>query len=298
MSERVYVVCNPVAGRGRGRRVLDPLLAALRENGPVEYGLSNSAGDEARLARQAVDSGFRHVVAVGGDGTWNNVANALLATGQEDVVFGAVPGGTGSDLAKSLGIPGRDVQRAAQIIRTGRVKPIDVGVVDGRHFLNIAGFGFDVAVLEHSWGVPVLRGSLRYGYSAVTQLLSFRGMPVALGVDGAAAQKRDLLMLIIANARIFGGAFPIAPRAQLDDGQLDVVAFADMPALGRVGALVGLLRGTHESSRHVDSFRAARLRLSFPEPPTYELDGEWHRAAGCEVEVGLLPRRLRVFAGA
>jgi YegS/Rv2252/BmrU family lipid kinase len=294
VSDRIFVVFNPHAGKGRGAQFVAPVLEALSAGGvEIEHGLTRSPGDEARLAREAVEQGFGRIVAVGGDGTWSNVGNAILASGQP-VELGLIPGGTGCDLAKSLGIPPRDVQGCCQIILDGAVRAIDVGKIEEKHFLNIAGFGYDVAVLEDSWSVGYLEGSLLYLYCAVRQLGSYRGFRVEAEVDGRRQGQREMLMVIVANARIFGGGFKVAPWADLDDGRLDALSFANMSFGGRVSALVRLLFGSHTSHPQVTREAAARLVYRFEAPPTYETDGEWNQARGNELVIEAVPRALRV----
>jgi len=285
-------VLNPFSGKGRGASLVEPVLAAFREGGPVEHALTERAGDEARLAREAIGRGFKRIVAVGGDGTWSNVGGAIVAAGASDVALGLVAGGTGCDLAKSLGIPAKDVRQSARIVREGRTQRIDVGRIEGRHFLNIAGFGYDIAVIEDSWKVRWLSGDLVYLYCALRQLHRFPGFPVEIEADGRALGRRELLMLVIANARVFGGGFRIAPQAALDDGQLDGLAFANMGLLRRLAILIRLLRGTHQASPEVWAARAARYVLRFDAPPAYETDGEWNQAKSAELLVEVLPRAL------
>src|SRR6185295_13920610 len=121
--------------------------------------------------------GFHTIVAVGGDGTWSNVANAILDS-KSGARLGVVPAGTGCDLAKSLGIPPRDLAGCARIIRDARTRTIDVGRVESRYFLNVVGFGFDIAVIEDSWKPRPLPGSLVYLYCALRQIYAFRGFAV------------------------------------------------------------------------------------------------------------------------
>ncbi len=263
----------------------------------VGYALTTKAGDEARLTLEAIGQGYRTIVAVGGDGTWSKVGNAILGSGVR-ARLGLVPGGTGCDLAKSLGIPPRDVRACAKIVSAGHVRSIDVGRIESRYFLNIAGFGYDVAVLEDSWNVAYLEGPLLYLYCALRQLGSFPGFPIEMAADAAPARKRDLLMLVIANARVFGGGFKIAPAAELGDGQLDAVAFANIGLLARLRIMQQLLAGTHGASPHVESLRVRRLELRFPEPPAYETDGEWNRAASSQVHVESVPAALDVLVPA
>jgi diacylglycerol kinase (ATP) len=301
-----YVVFNPHAGRGRGAQFIAPVLDALRGGGGVlEHGITEKPGDEERLAEEAVRRGFARVVAVGGDGTWSKVANGLLRANAgraagEQAVLGLIPGGTGCDFGKSVGIPRDDLRRAAEIVRSGHTRTVDVGRIEGRHFLNICGFGYDVAVLEASWNVKYLEGEQLYLYCAVRQLASFPGFAVEAELDGLSLGRLDLLMLIVANARYFGGKFQIAPDADLADGRLDVLRFSNMGVLRRLDVMQRLLRGVHERSPFVKGSRAARLRLRFlsGEPPTYETDGEWNRAGSATVEILALPAALRVLAAA
>jgi diacylglycerol kinase (ATP) len=296
-ADPIFVVFNPHSGRGRGAQFVTPVLEALREAGEVGHALTTGPGDEARLATEAIGRGYRRIVAVGGDGTWSNVGNAILRTGVP-AKLGLVPGGTGCDLAKSLGIPQRSVPECARIIRGGHTRAIDVGRIEERCFLNVAGFGYDVAVIEDSWNVGYLEGSALYLYCALRQLRSFKGFRVEVEADGEPRAPRDLLMMIVANARVFGGGFQIAPRADLEDGALDAVAFGNMGLLARLGIMARLLRGTHEGSPEVVSTRARRFRFRFGEPPAYETDGEWNRARSAELSVEVLPRALSVLVPA
>ncbi len=105
-----------------------------------------------------------------------------------------------------------------------------------------------------------------------------------------------MLMLIVANARVFGGGFKIAPGADLGDGLLNVVAFRNMALLDRLGIMIRLLRGTHGRSPHVAATTASSLTLRFEAPPTYETDGEWNRAKSPEVRIETVPGAIEVFA--
>jgi diacylglycerol kinase (ATP) len=272
-----------------------PVLDALKSQGlNVAHGLTTKAGDEARLASEALHQGHRTIVAVGGDGTWSNVGDAIVKSGIR-ARLGLVPGGTGCDLAKSLAIPARDIRACARIVAQGRTRAIDVGRIEDRHFLNIAGFGYDVAVLEDSWSVAYLEGSLLYLYCALRQLRSFPGFSVELAPDGHEPRKRDLLMLVIANARVFGGGFRVAPQAELGDGLLDAVAFGNMGLLARLKIMQMLKAGTHPRAPEVELARSRAFRLRFKAPPAYETDGEWNRAAAAELLVESIPAALDVL---
>ncbi len=302
-DDSTYVVFNPHAGKGRGAHFIKPVLDALAGDGVLEHGLTLKPGDEERLAEEAVGRNFSRVVAVGGDGTWSKVANGLLRANQgrpaeKQAVLGLIPGGTGCDFGKSLGIPRDDLRKAVAIVRAGQTRAVDVGRVEGRHFLNICGFGYDVAVLESSWNVKYLEGEQLYLYCAIRQLASYPGFAVEAELDGVDLGRLDLLMLIVANAKFFGGKFKIAPGADLADGQLDVLRFGNMGLLQRIDIMQRLLRGVHEGAASVTNGRATRLRLRFlgGEPPAFETDGEWNRAKSHTVEIETVPAALRVLA--
>ncbi|MGE0453927.1 MAG: diacylglycerol kinase family protein [Vicinamibacteria bacterium] len=298
MDQRVFVVFNPHSGKGRGATLIEPVLAALREGGGVEHASTLRAGDEPRLVREALSRGFRTLVAVGGDGTWSNVANVLLAEGAGgDVRLGLVPAGTGCDLAKSLAIPARDVAACARIARAGVPRRIDVGRIEERCFLNVAGFGFDIAVIERSWSVRWLGGDLLYLYCALLELYAFPGFAVEVEADGLSLGRLDQMMLVFPNARIFGGGFRIAPHADLADGRIEMVGFGNMGLFARLGMMGRLRAGSHLSAPQVISRAAARYRLRFERPPAYETDGEWNQAKSAELSVETLPGALTVMAG-
>ena len=294
MDDPIFVIVNPQSGKGRGAQFVAPVLQGLAAATRLEHALTREPGDETRLAQDAITRGFKRIVAVGGDGTWSNVGNAILRSGAP-VKLALVPGGTGCDLAKTLGIPPKDVQACCGIALQGRTRTIDVGRVEDRYFLNIAGFGYDVAVLEDSWSVGYLEGSALYLYCALRQLRAYRGFELEAEIDGHPLGRSDMLMVIVANARVFGGGFKVAPQADVEDGKLNAVAFANMGLRERVAALVRLLRGTHEKHPRVSCRLASRLVYRFAAPPSYETDGEWNRAHTSELLVEAVPQALQVL---
>ena len=296
----IFVVVNPASGKGRGGRLVQPVLEALAAaNGgaKVAHALTARSGDEITITQQAITQGYRRIVAVGGDGTWSHVGNAILRSGK-DAALGLVAGGTGCDLAKSLDVPAQDPAAAARVVAAGHTRAIDVGTVENRHFLNVVGFGFDIAVIEDSKEVRWLRGSLLYVYCALRHMHRLPGFPVTMAVDGGPERRREMLMLVFANAKVFGGGFQIAPQADLADGLLEAVAFANMPLRRRLPIMVKLLRGTHGVDQAVESTRGRSFRLRFDSPPAYETDGEWNRARSAELVVQTVPAALRVLVPA
>jgi diacylglycerol kinase (ATP) len=179
-------------------------------------------------------------------------------------------------------------------IAGGRRRRIDVGRVEGRHFVNVVGFGFDVAVIDDAADMPLLRGDLLYKFCALRQLFSFPGLPLALA-GGGGAREADALMLVVANANYFGGSFHIAPRARLDDGRLDAVCILDAGPLTRAKLFRLVARGEHERHERVRIEQGACFEVGFAGPVRYEVDGEVRRSSGATVRIESVPQALDVF---
>ncbi len=310
-GRRVFVIFNPASGRGRGARRIDSFLSLLEKYLPgfTSAGTS-SPGEESLLADRAIAEGFSLIVAVGGDGTWSNVADRIVASGKENVALGILASGTGNDFGRNFGISIRNPDRAVQILANGVVRTVDVGRVvtratplragadplgpsEGRHFLNLVGFGFDIAVIEDAAGARFLRGELLYQLTALKNLFSYSGVPLVLEGGGPTVDGEQL-MLTISNAPFFGGGYLIAPGAELDDGLLHACAIGNTPAFTRWRLFNAAPKGRHVLSRHVQMRQSVRFSVRFSAPPKYEVDGELWQAEDSEVIVEAVPRALSV----
>lgn len=292
-----FVVVNPAAGRGRGARRLPRFRELLARHLPgCTETVTTAPGQEAALVDRALAEGFRSIVAIGGDGTWSLVADRILRSGHRDVVLALLPGGTGNDFGKSLGVTWERAEECVRAIAERRTMRIDVGRVGDRHFLNVVGAGFDIAVIDDSYRVPVLQGDLLYRFCALRQLFRFRGLPIGIAAGNGAAERIDHLMLVIANGRWFGGSFDIAPRADLTDGFIDLVSIRDAPPLERARLFGLVAKGRHEGDERVVIRRGRRFELSFTPPLRYEVDGEVAEATEGRLEVEVVPGALEVVA--
>lgn len=285
---RITVVANPAAGNGRGQRVIARLRPLLQARGVDDLRLTTGPGDEARLARRALDEGAEGIIAVGGDGTWSQVA-AVLGASRSPVPLALLAAGRGNDFAKTLGLPVEDHVATLALLRAGQARPCDLGEVDGTLFLNVAGFGFDAHVLARTRG----GGALTYARTALAEVGRYQASRVA--VDDGPAQ--PLLLCAAANGAHFGGAFHIAPGAAVDDGALQLVAVADLPTLARVPLLAAALRGRHIGHRATTQRATGACTLTFDAPPLYQADGELHQARTRRVQVQVVPGAIRLVAG-
>ena len=311
LERRVFVIFNPASGRGRGARRVDRFLSLLEKHIPgFTHAGTSHAGEESVLAEQAIAEGFDLIVAVGGDGTWSNVADRIVDSGKENVALGLLASGTGNDFGRNFGVSMRNPDIAVRTLAKGVLRSVDVGRVitgatplsaqaganqttKGRNFLNLVGFGFDVAVIEDTAGARFLRGELLYKVTALKNLFSYSGVPLVLEGDGPTVDGEQL-MLTVSNAPFFGGGFLIAPEAQLDDGLLDACAIGNTPAFTRWRLFNAAPKGRHVRSSHVQMRQSARFSVRFSTPPKYEVDGELWQAEGAEVIIEAVPRALQV----
>jgi diacylglycerol kinase (ATP) len=294
-----FVIFNPAAGRGDAARLIREYGARLREClGAFDSAETRMPGDEERLAERALQEGYSALIAIGGDGTWSKVADRIVRSGRREVALGLLPAGTGNDFAKSLGIRADRVDEIIRGIAAGRRRTIDVGRVGLRHFLNVVGFGFDIAVIDDASAVPWLRGDLLYRFCALRQLFKFRGVPIDVSDGSAPPVRHSHLMFTVSNGNYFGGSFLIAPRARLDDGKLDAVSIYDAGPFKRAALFSSVARGTHQGDAKVAVRQAERFVLAFESPVRYEVDGEVYALAGKTLSVEAVPRALDVFVPA
>ena len=255
---------------------------------------SAAPGDEETLAARAVRDGVQTIVAVGGDGTCSHIADAIMRS-DAACRLAVVPSGTGNDFAKTLGLLKHGPEAVAKLVAGGATTRIDVGLADGHYFLNSCGFGFAASVLEATKNVRFLKGDAVYIYSALAQLFTYRGISVSM--DGASdSARRNLLMVTVSNGQFLGGAFRIAPRASVLDGELDVGFFSDSNIIERVRIFAEAFRGTHLGLPSVKTVGVQTMTLTFSEPPAMEIDGELRRARSRTVELKCIPRALSVVA--
>lgn len=293
----ILLIANPAAGRGGAARHIDAASAALETIGAVRVRRTRTPGEEKAFAHEAAQDGAPLVAVLGGDGTWGNVAHGVLAATANGTALDRprlllLAAGTGNDFVTSLGAPAHDFPAMAALAAQGAERTVDLGVVDGRHFLNCLGFGFDAAVVDRARRVTWLRGHAVYLATAAALLLRYPGLHVGEGDTPA----RRRLMYTFANGRRVGGGFPLAPRASVHDGLLDRIVITDVSLAGRVRLLAKARAGRHEGEPEITMDVGDRWTLRFERPPAYQVDGEWEQSTRTEVEVRCLPGAIRVVA--
>src|SRR5215207_1024118 len=285
------LLVNPSSAGGKTLRLLPRVEAALDARRTF-FRVQRTKGLEhgVEQALLAIEAGELPVV-MSGDGLVGAVGGAMAGS---DTPLGIVPGGRGNDLARVLKIPSGPEQAVATLF-SGHSRRIDVGEVNGKRFLGIASVGFDSEANRRANETRLLRGSLVYAYAAIRTLVSWKPARFTIRVD----EERIRLSgysISVANSKAFGGGMYIAPDAELDDGQFDIVAVGEVGKLRFVGNLPKVFKGTHVDSDEVQVFRARHLELSASHPYPVYADGE--HISDLPASLRVLPQALSVLVPA
>lgn len=280
--------------------------ALARRLAPINVAMTQGPGDGRRLAADFARQGMELIIAAGGDGTASEVADGILnaaAAGAKTSDLALLPVGTGSDLARSLGIS-RDFDVLAEAIAADPPRHLDAaqlsyrledGSVEHRHVLNIASLGIsaDIARAVNASPKRLLTGKGLFAWHTLRELAVYRGVELSVRIDGAAVFSGPSALVAVANNHSFAGGMMIAPDARMDDGLLDVVVVRDAPRLTLIRALRLVYDGSH---RHLDlcSFhRGSTVEIAAPSGKAgLEIDGE--TAGFTPVSVRVLPQALRL----
>lgn len=265
------LIVNPAAGGGRVRRRWPRLEAALRERGVSWQAFwTEDAGHATDLAERASQQGYDAVVAVGGDGTLNEVVNGAIGS---DVPVGLIPLGTGVDFSRSARLP-RSPGEALDVILSGNVRRVDVGVVNDRYFCNVAGTGFDATVADRINRSGLKRGGMLPYIQAIFQtLFTYNNSPFKISLDDETYEVTSLLMAV-ANGRYYGGGLMICPEAELEDGSFDVCIVGDVGKFSTLLLLPRVFSGGHRTHPLVQFVRARRVTVEGPTDLRIQADGE------------------------
>lgn len=290
---RAKLILNPVAGNDTAHDDLPLLNARLRaRTGTLDIVLTTGAGDAEALARQAVAEGFDHLFVAGGDGTVNEALNGVASApgGLAQVTFGIIPRGTGNDFASAIGIPA-DAEAAVDALLRAPVTPVDVGLTNGRYFVNVSSGGFLAAAsVATSERLKTLTGRLAYLIGGAQVLLDYEPVRTRVVLDDDAFEA-SLYAFAVCNAPLVGGGRLIAPEAVIDDGLFDVCLIHGMPTVEFVGLLASVSAGEHVHDDRVDYIRARQVTLDFDRSIPLNTDGQVFEGKHCEYQ--LLPRAAR-----
>jgi diacylglycerol kinase (ATP) len=287
---RIIILLNPNAGRGKARFVLREALEVMRREGfELDVQESRDAQHLLALARRAAAEKPDAIVSAGGDGTHHYVVNGIVGS---EVALGIIPGGNGNDFAKGLGIP-TQARAAAEVLRAGNIRRVDLGRSGNTFYGCIAGAGFDSVVTRYAnERARRLRGSWAYAWSILRCLKSYRPEPLKIMSD---VQEffGDVIFAVVGNNVSYGGGIHLAPRAKLDDGLLDVCVVPYMGKLEFLRWVPRAYRGEHLKHPRIIYFQAPRVSLTTTSRLELFGDGEFMQELPATIEI--VPRVLPVI---
>jgi diacylglycerol kinase (ATP) len=256
--------------------------------------LTRGPGHERDLAAQAASEGIETIVALGGDGTWGNVARGIIDSGR-DARLVPIAAGTGNDFPHSLGLPAGDPAAMARIAANGHSVRVDVGWANDIAFLNVAGVGLETAALQAVKRMTTFSGPLVYVAAAVPLLRSYPGLRAGIQVDDEPHRTMEpFCAIVVSNGPRFGGGFRVAPGASVTDGKVDLVSVRDAPPGRRMQLFVRARLGTHIGQAEVERRQVASARICFDQPPLLDADGELHALSSVELTIRVQPGAIRV----
>ncbi len=289
--QRILFIANPISGTNDKRPVIEAIPRYLNASA-MEWDVvwTDHRGHAAELAEKAAGEGVDVCVAIGGDGTVNEVARSLR---HSPTALGIIPMGSGNGLARHLGIP-MDPDRALAVIAECRIEALDYGLIDDHPFFCTCGMGFD-AFISEKFANAGKRGLLTYIDQTLRGGLAYQPETYELEIDDRREHYKAFL-IAIGNASQYGNNFYIAPSASMSDGLLDVTIMEPFNMLNAPQIVVQMLNRTLDTNSHIRTFQCKHLRVHRTQPGVIHYDGDPAEAPS-EIDIHLVPKGLRVVVG-
>lgn len=293
-GEKWVFIVNPIAGNNFGGTMVPEIEEMIRKHKiDGEVVLTERPGHATEISASYTEKGTRFIIAVGGDGTMNEVARPLI--GNKDVVAGIIPAGTGNDYSQIAGFPNRFQEKDWDIFFRKNVIAQDVGTVNGSIFLNGMGLGFDAEVAAQNYtevGKVRKGGADKYIWHIVKTLLFFRERKMIV-ISNGECHETECFMNTISIGRRFAGSFFLTPKAIANDGLLDVCSIKRLNLFQRFKLLLKVPKGEHITDKRVNYFQTPSIDLEFLREVPYHVDGELNFARTFNVR--LIPEGLNII---
>lgn len=289
MSDKVFFILNKYSGKGIPAHVEQQVADACKAAGlEVTLAFTQHKGHATELAREALESGYTRIFAMGGDGTVNEAARALVNT---SAALGIIPTGSGNGLARHLNIP-LVPKLALDVLLTGNVSTVDTLRINGGLSVNVSGFGFDGHVASQ-FGKDGTRGLLGYAKLVLGDFLSYKEFDIRANVDGTISNHRAF-MVSLANASQYGNNALVAPDASISDGVLDVCFIRRISITEAIPFMMKMFSGHIRKSRFVTIIKARHFHAELSTEQPIHLDGEPGEPSKV-FDVKIQPGSLRVI---
>ena len=283
----IAVILNPTAGNLETVRDWQERVESIARRCPIR--ITSHPGEAEALARRAVEDGFARIVAAGGDGTVNQVANGIAGS---NCALGILPMGTVNVFAMELGLPSNDLALCWDVVEAGNIRLVDLPSANQKYFVQLGGIGLDAqAVKETSLAFKRSLGPLSYLISAAH--IAARQPPQLL-IESEDAPVREGSFVLVGNGRLYGGPFPFFKQAVVDDGLLDVVVFKRLGFVEIIKYLHDVVFSSDIRVPEIEYFQTRQLRVSSEQDVPVELDGEL--AGNCPVDFQMHEKALPVLS--
>jgi len=290
LKKKIYFIINPVSGQGR-QNVFEKIIPEFLDLSKYEYYISytSESGEATKLSRNAAEKGDCDIaVAVGGDGSINEVAKGLVNT---NIPLGIIPCGTGNGLANYLGIP-FNFKKALNIINAANVRSIDTATVNEKLFISIAGVGFDAFVAKKFSKIKT-REFWAYLNIVIREYPRYKPEEYIIEINNTII-KTKALFVSFANSNQFGFNATISPSATINDGLIDVCIFNKAPLIEAPVLAQLLFFRAIDKSRHMEIIKASEVKLIQPHNDYIHIDGEPVKL-GEELNIKVKPLSLNVI---
>ncbi len=290
-EKKIFLIINKFAGHKVGERAVDVVVPLLKKNNCiVEYSFTNHPGHATELAQKASSDGFELIVAVGGDGTVNEVAQGLIGTKS---IMGIIPMGSGNGLARELGIS-MNIHKSAGTLINGNTLELDVCRLNKQRFLCTSGIGFD-ARIAYLMGKASKRGFFKYVQLVLQESIVYKPIDIRMKIDGVVLD-RMVFLITFANASQFGNNAFIAPGASMTDGLIDVVVVNKFSKLWMPVFAVSLFSKLIPKLPFVETFKAKHVELELADTPVFHFDGDPGNL-NIPAQISLDPLKILVRSG-
>ncbi len=286
--KKLFVLVNPISGKHKSHKALALLKKSLQTN-QISHEIFQTEEDKNgwKTVQSELDASFTDLIILGGDGTINEAINGL----KFDIPVGIIPCGSGNDYVKCLDL-GANLDEQINSAIFGKPTHVDVGVCNGRKFLNGVGIGFDGQIVfdlvnQKTW----IKGAMKYYYHVLKILSSYRAKPFSFQVDGQTHSK-NLILLCIAKGTTFGGAFRLVPDAKLDDGKLHICEIGDLKPVKRFLNIGRLGKGSHTVLKEVEVLSAEKIFIKSQPQLHAHIDGEYF--GNPPFEINILSKALTI----
>lgn len=291
-NKEYFFIVNPAAGGGRKMEVIAEIEAFFQERKlDFEIVLTKAPKHATELAKKAANDGYKTIVAVGGDGTVNEVVNGIVGT---EATLGIIPIGSGNDFSRAIGLA-RNIKKDLKILLAKKTREIDLGFVNNRYFVDGLGIGFDAeASMKVKKFLKYLNGFLAYLASVLRTLATYKFPQVQITLDNGQTIKTGILLMAVMNGPRYGAGFYIAPSAKIDDGLFTICLIEKCGRFYALRQIPKVLKGTHVKLPIVKIITSKYVKIESESLLPAHVDGEILQPQQ-KFEAKIVPKCLKVI---